>query len=65
MKAIQHEKLFGIKRTLPQIAKLALHDCTTLKQPIGVAERECKRIKLKAESRKAEAFKIVRHSTLT
>jgi hypothetical protein len=65
MKAIQHEKLFGIKGTLPQISKPGLHDCTTLKQPVGVAERECIRIKLKAESRKAEAFKIVRHSTLT
>ncbi len=65
MRAIQQEKLLGIRRTLPQIREPGSHDATPLRQPVSVAEPECRRIKVKAEGRKAEAFKIVRHSTLT
>jgi hypothetical protein len=65
MRAIQQEKLLGIRRTLPQIPEPSSHDSATLEQSMGGAEPECRRIKVKAEGRKAEAFKIVRHSTFT
>jgi hypothetical protein len=65
MSTIQQDKLLGIRRTLPQIPEPGSHGSAALKYSRGATEPESRRIKVKAEGRKAEAFKIVRHSTFT
>jgi len=57
-------KLFGIKKTVSQTPNLSVNETIKSPKPSRAAERECAKTMLKVESKKAEAFKIVRHFNL-
>ena len=57
-------KLFGIKKTLSQTSNPRMNETIKSPKPSRAAERECAQTMLKVESKKAEAFKMVRHFNL-
>jgi hypothetical protein len=61
---VDNRKLFGIKKTLYQTPKPSMNPTIKSTKPNRIAKSECVQARLRVESKKAEAFKIVRHVNL-